>query len=100
MCDYLDYFSLANVPTTNIIYFIRSLVWVVEIFRFKEELAHGGNAGLSNAVNWMEPIHAKYASQGLSYADLYTLAGVVAIRNMGGPAIPFNAGPHVTSFVC
>jgi len=60
--------------------------------RFKEELAHGGNAGLSNAVNWMEPIHAKYASQGLSYADLYTLAGVVAIRNMGGPAIPFNAG--------
>ena len=44
--------------------------------RFKEELAHGGNAGLANtAVEWLEPIHAKYAEAGLSYADLYTLAG-------------------------
>ena len=44
--------------------------------RFKEELAHGGNAGLAGtAVKWMEPIHAKYADAGLSYADLYTLAG-------------------------
>jgi len=38
--------------------------------RFKEELSHGGNAGLAvTAVQWLEPIHAKY------YADLYTLAG-------------------------
>jgi catalase (peroxidase I) len=44
--------------------------------RFKEELAHGGNAGLgATAVKWLEPIHAKYAKDGLSYADLYTLAG-------------------------
>lgn len=44
--------------------------------RFKEELAHGGNAGLADtAVKWMEPIHQKYANSGLSYADLYTLAG-------------------------
>ena len=44
--------------------------------RFKEELAHGGNAGLSDtAVKWLEPIHAKYEADGLSYADLYTLAG-------------------------
>ena len=42
--------------------------------RFKEELAHGGNAGLGDtAVKWLEPIYAKY--DGLSYADLYTLAG-------------------------
>jgi catalase (peroxidase I) len=42
--------------------------------RFKEELAHGGNAGLaSTAVQWMEPIYKKY--DGLSYADLYTLGG-------------------------
>lgn len=42
--------------------------------RFKEELAHGGNAGLGEtAVKWLEPIHAKY--EGISYADLYTLAG-------------------------
>ena len=44
--------------------------------RFKEELAHGGNAGLAaTAVQWLEPIHSKYADSGLSYADLYTLAG-------------------------
>ena len=59
--------------------------------RFKEELAHGGNAGLADtAVKWLEPIHAKY--DGLSYADLYTLAGVAAIKQMGGPAIGWSSG--------
>jgi catalase (peroxidase I) len=44
--------------------------------RFKEELAHGGNAGLADtAVSWMDPIYGKYKDQGLSYADLYTLGG-------------------------
>lgn len=61
--------------------------------RFKEELAHGGNAGLgATAVDWLEPIHAKYAKDGLSYADLYTLAGVTAIKSMGGPVIPWSSG--------
>eukprot|EP00899_Mesostigma_viride_P012050 jgi/Mesvir1/20846/Mv07937-RA.1 len=60
--------------------------------RFKEELAHGGNAGLDKAVTWLEPIHTKYRKQGLSYADLYTLAGVQAIKTMGGPDIPWRAG--------
>ena len=40
----------------------------------KEELAHGGNAGLgSTAVVWMEAIKKKHPS--ISYADLYTLGG-------------------------
>ena len=61
--------------------------------RFKEELAHGGNAGLADtAVSWMEPLYEKYSSAGLSYADLYTLGGVVAIRTMNGPTIPWSAG--------
>lgn len=59
--------------------------------RFKEELAHGGNAGLEDtAVKWMEPLHEKYG--GLSYADLYTLAGVTAIKTLGGPIIPWSSG--------
>ena len=44
--------------------------------RFASELAHGGNAGLAKtAVQWLEPIYKKYKRDGLSYADLYTLAG-------------------------
>lgn len=45
--------------------------------RFRDELSHGANAGLDNAINWLEPIYKKFsASSDLSYADLYTLAGV------------------------
>jgi cytochrome c peroxidase len=61
--------------------------------RFDKELTHGGNAGLSGtAVAWLEPLYEKYSGQGLSHADLYTLAGVVAIREMGGPTIGWSHG--------
>jgi cytochrome c peroxidase len=53
--------------------------------RFKNELAHGANAGLALAVQWMEPI--KSAHPNMSYGDLYTLAGVEAISYMGGPQV-------------
>ena len=58
--------------------------------RFKEELAHGGNAGLSVIVDKLEPLHAKFA--GVSYADIYTLGGKVAIEAAQGPTIPWKAG--------
>merc|ERR1712137_287474 len=38
----------------------------------------------------LEPIKAKFPS--VSYADIYTLAGVVAIEESGGPEIPFRFG--------
>ena len=61
--------------------------------RFKEELAHGANAGLDLAVAWMEPFYKKYNKDAdLSYGDLYTLAGVVAIEALKGPSIPWRAG--------
>ena len=63
--------------------------------RFREELQHGANAGLDSAIQWLEPIYKKYHSTSdddLSYADLYTLAGVVAIKTMGGPDINWRAG--------
>lgn len=58
--------------------------------RFKEELAHGGNAGLDKAVQWLEPV--KSSNPNLSYADLYTLSGIVAIKTLGGPSVAWRAG--------
>jgi len=58
--------------------------------RFKPESEHGANNGLALARKVLEPI--KRAHPGLSYADLWTLAGVVAIEEMGGPTIPWRPG--------
>ena len=61
--------------------------------RFREELAHGANAGLDLAISWMEPFYKKYNKDAdLSYGDLYTLAGVTAIETFGGPKIAWRAG--------
>ena len=58
--------------------------------RFKPECDHGGNAGLGIARNILEPIKTKHPD--ISYADLYILAGVVAIEEMGGPKVLFRYG--------
>lgn len=58
--------------------------------RFDPEKSWGANAGLGVARDALEPIKAKYPS--LSYADLYTFVGVVAIEEAGGPTIPFRTG--------
>ncbi|KAI8476664.1 MAG: heme peroxidase [Monoraphidium minutum] len=58
--------------------------------RFKPEADHGANAGLAVARSLLEPIKAKFPW--ISYADLYTLAGVAAIEAMGGPTIPWKPG--------
>ena len=57
--------------------------------RFKEELAHGGNAGLDKMVALLEPVHNKYPD--ISYADLYTLAGATALE-AAGLKVPWKAG--------
>ena len=46
--------------------------------RFKPESDHGGNAGLGIARKLLEPIKEKHPD--VSYADLYILAGIVAIE--------------------
>ena len=50
----------------------------------------GANAGLGLARDLLEKV--KKAHPGISYADLYTLSGVVAIQAMGGPVIPWRPG--------
>jgi len=58
--------------------------------RFNPEASWGANAGLGVARDALEPVKAKHPE--ISYADLYTLAGVVAVEEAGGPTIPFRTG--------
>ncbi|KAI8146624.1 heme peroxidase [Fennellomyces sp. T-0311] len=58
--------------------------------RFAPEANHGANNGLHIARNILEKIHQKYPE--ISYGDLWTLAGVVAIQELGGPTIPWRPG--------
>ncbi|KAJ2709176.1 heme peroxidase, partial [Coemansia spiralis] len=51
--------------------------------RFPPEAGHGANAGLEVARARLEPLKKKYPN--ISYGDLYTLAGVVAVQELGGP---------------
>jgi cytochrome c peroxidase len=74
------------------------LFYVVSLFsgsdgatmRFSPESNHGANKGLQVARDLLEPIKKKY--EGCTYADLYTLAGCVAIEVMGGPQINWRPG--------
>ena len=59
-------------------------------------LTLGGNAGLGIARNLLEPIKAKHPN--VTYADLYILAGVVAVEEMGGPKVR-TVPTHAISFI-
>jgi len=58
--------------------------------RYEPESKHGANAGLHVARELLDPIHKKYPD--LSVADLWILAGCVAIEHMGGPRVEFHPG--------
>jgi len=54
------------------------------------EAGHGANKGLQIARDLLQPLKNKYP--GISHADLWTLAGAVAIEEMGGPKIAWRPG--------
>ncbi|KAI4350280.1 hypothetical protein L6164_004750 [Bauhinia variegata] len=58
--------------------------------RNEEEYSHGSNNGLKKAIDWCEEVKAKHPK--ITYADLYQLAGVVAVEVTGGPTIEFTPG--------
>ncbi|KAG0476097.1 hypothetical protein HPP92_012938 [Vanilla planifolia] len=63
--------------------------------RFEEEYTHGANAGLKIAIDLLEPIKTKVPK--VTYADLYQLAGIVAVEVTGGPTIEFVPGRRDSS---
>lgn len=58
--------------------------------RNEREYTHDANAGLKIAVDFCEHIKSKYPN--VTYADIYQLAGVVAVEITGGPTIEFVPG--------
>mmetsp|Transcript_17654 Transcript_17654/g.29980 ORF Transcript_17654/g.29980 Transcript_17654/m.29980 type:complete len:294 (-) Transcript_17654:196-1077(-) len=58
--------------------------------RFKEELAHGANAGLAKAMSFVEGFKKKFPE--LSYADIIQMASAEAISLAGGPEIKMRYG--------
>jgi len=57
--------------------------------KYCPESAWGANAGLADVRAVVEKVARDH---GLSRADAYTLAGVVAVAHMGGPEVPWAAG--------
>ncbi|CAI0557493.1 unnamed protein product, partial [Linum tenue] len=64
--------------------------------RNDEELAHGANSGLKIALGFCEEVKAKHPK--ITYADLFQLAGVVAVEVTGGPTIEFVPGRKVCEY--
>lgn len=58
--------------------------------RFAPESDHGANAGLKTARDLLQQVKDKHPW--ISYSDLWTLAAVAAIQEMGGPKIPWRPG--------
>ncbi|ORY76267.1 heme peroxidase [Leucosporidium creatinivorum] len=58
--------------------------------RYEAEGGDPANAGLQHARVLLEPIKEKHPW--ITYSDLWTLAGVVAVKEMGGPEIQWIPG--------
>ena len=58
--------------------------------RYEAEGGDPANAGLQHARVFLEPVKKEYPW--ITYADLWILGGVVAIKEMGGPDIVFKPG--------
>jgi len=58
--------------------------------RFEPEISDPANAGLGIVRDMLLQVSKKHPQ--VSLADLWTLAGALAIEWMGGPAIPFRFG--------
>jgi len=60
------------------------------LMRFKPQSEWGANAGLANARAKLEPLKREFPD--ISFADLWSFAGTVAIEEMGGPKMNWRPG--------
>lgn len=58
--------------------------------RFSPESDWGANAGLAHARARLEPLKKEFPA--ISFSDLWSFAGSVAIEEMGGPKLNWKAG--------
>ncbi|PLW06952.1 hypothetical protein PCANC_10116 [Puccinia coronata f. sp. avenae] len=58
--------------------------------RYEAEGGDPANAGLQHARVFLEPVKKEHPW--ITYADLWTLAGVVAVKEMGGPQVHWKPG--------
>lgn len=58
--------------------------------RFAQEFNDLGNTGLNTSKSYLDQVHEEYPW--ISFADLYTLGGVVAIQAIGGPKVEWKPG--------
>ncbi|ORX40127.1 heme peroxidase [Kockovaella imperatae] len=58
--------------------------------RFEPESKHGANNGLNIARDHMEQVKKEFPW--ISYGDLWTLGGVCAVQESGGPTVPWRPG--------
>jgi len=58
--------------------------------RFNMEAKDPANMGLEHARDFLLEVKAKHPW--ITHADLWTLAGVVAVEEMGGPKVPWQPG--------
>ncbi|RFU29974.1 hypothetical protein B7463_g6360, partial [Scytalidium lignicola] len=58
--------------------------------RYEAEGGDPANAGLEHARVFLESVKMKHPW--ITYADLWTLAGVVSVEEMGGPKVPWHGG--------
>ncbi|WFD29426.1 cytochrome-c peroxidase [Malassezia sp. CBS 17886] len=58
--------------------------------RFPIEANYDANAGLEQARIYLAPFKKQFPW--ITYADLWTLGGVAAVQEMGGPTIPWRPG--------
>lgn len=58
--------------------------------RFEPEISDSENRGMDNAKAILQPVKEKFPW--ISYADLWTLGGAVAVESLGGPKIEWWPG--------